>query len=159
MKLCGKNIKLIAYDFDGVMTNNKALLFSNGDEAVFINRSDGLAIASIDSLGIIQVIISTEKNPIVLKRAEKLKIPAINGVDNKLDALVSFLSKHNNIELNEVAFVGNDLNDMDIMKNVGVRISPSDAAIEILELADYTALAKGGDGVIRDIYRKISEEN
>ena len=49
MKLCGKNIKLIAYDFDGVMTDNKAFVFSNGDEAVIINRSDGLAVKKIKS--------------------------------------------------------------------------------------------------------------
>ena len=159
MKLCGKTIKLIAYDFDGVMTDNKALIFFNGDEAVFINRGDGLAIEKIKSLGILQLIISTEQNPIVIKRAEKLNIQAINGVDNKLDVLIKYLSEYNNITLDEVAFVGNDLNDMDIMKNVGIKISPSDAELEILEIADYTTLAKGGDGVIRDIYRKISLEN
>ena len=59
MKLCGKTIKLIAYDFDGVMTDNKALIFFNGDEAVFINRGDGLAIEKIKSIGILQLIIST----------------------------------------------------------------------------------------------------
>ena len=63
MKLCGKTIKLIVYDFDGVMTDNKALIFYNGDEAVLINRSDGLAIEKIKSLGMLQLIISTEKNP------------------------------------------------------------------------------------------------
>jgi len=159
IKFFGKNIKLMAYDFDGVMTDNKALLFINGDEAVFINRSDGLAIGKIKSLGILQVIISTEKNPIVLKRAEKLNIDAINGVDNKLEVLMMYLSKQSNINLDQVAFVGNDLNDMDIMKKVGINISPSNAEEEILKLADYITSAKGGDGVIREIYRKIIEEN
>ncbi|RPG62240.1 MAG: haloacid dehalogenase [Flavobacteriaceae bacterium TMED238] len=159
MKLCGKNIKIIAYDFDGVMTDNKAFVFSNGDEAVIINRSDGLAVKKIKSYGIKQIIISTEKNPVVIKRAEKLNIHVINGVDNKLDVLITFLSKHNNIKLDEVAFVGNDLNDMEIMKSVGVKISPFDAAAEILKLSDYVTPSKGGDGVIRDVYRKIYEEN
>ena len=80
-------------------------------------------------------------------------------MENKLDVLITFLSKHNNIKLDEVAFVGNDLNDMEIMKSVGVKISPNDAAAEILELSDYATPAKGGDGVIRDVYKKICEEN
>jgi len=159
MKFCGKNIKLLVYDFDGVMTDNKALLFSNGDEAVFINRSDGLAIEKIKSLGILQVIISSEKNPIVLKRAKKLNIFAINGVDNKSKVLKKYLSNHKDIKLNEVAFIGNDLNDIEVMQKVGIRISPIDGAKEILELSDYISKVKGGNGVIRDIYRKLIGEN
>ena len=91
MKICGHTVKLLVYDFDGVMTDNKALLFSNGDEAVFINRSDGLAIEKIKSLGISQIIISTETNSIVLKRAKKLGIDVINGVKNKLDELNKYM--------------------------------------------------------------------
>jgi 3-deoxy-D-manno-octulosonate 8-phosphate phosphatase (KDO 8-P phosphatase) len=159
MKLCGHLVKLIAYDFDGVMTDNKALIFSNGDEAVFINRSDGLAIEKIKSLGIIQVIISTEKTPIVLKRAEKLNIHAINGVNNKLEVLMNYLSKQKDIALDDVAFIGNELNDFDVMQKVGIKISPSDAAKEILELADYITSARGGEGVIREIFGKLVEEN
>ena len=149
----------MAYDFDGVMTDNKALIFPNGDEAVFINRSDGLAVEKIKSLGILQVIISTEKNPIVLKRAKKLNIYAINGVENKSMALIKYLLKHQDIQLDEVAFIGNDLNDIEVMRKVGIKISPSDGAKEILEISDYISMVKGGDGVIRDIYRKILEEN
>ena len=159
MKFLGNILKLIAYDFDGVMTNNKALIFPNGDEAVFVNRSDGLAIEKLNSLGIIQVIISSEKNPIVLKRAEKLKIPVINGVDNKLEALLKYLSNYNDISLSHVAFIGNDINDLEVMLKVGVRISPKDAYEEILEISDYVTSTKGGDGVVREIYSKILEEN
>ena len=159
MKLLGKNIKLIAYDFDGVMTNNKVLILPNGDEAVFVNRSDGLAVEKINHFNVIQIIISSEKNPIVVKRAEKLNIQVFNGVKNKLDSLNRFLSEHINIKLDNVAFVGNDINDLDIMKNVGLKISPSDAVEEIIKLSDFTTLSKGGDGVIRDIYRKICEQH
>ena len=159
MKLLGKNIKLIVYDFDGVMTDNKVLILPNGDEAVFVNRSDGLAVQKINHFDVIQIIISSEKNPIVIKRSEKLNIQVFNGVENKLDALTRFLSEHINIKLDNVAFVGNDINDLEIMKNVGLKISPFDAVEEILKLSDFTTPSKGGDGVIRDIYRKICEEN
>ena len=109
MKLCGKIISFLIYDFDGVMTNNKALLFQNGDEAVFINRADGLAIEKIKSLNIEQMIMSSEKNPIVLERAKKLDIVAITGVNDKAKFIKNYTN--NNIPLEETGFVGNDLND------------------------------------------------
>ena len=158
MKILDRKISLIAYDFDGVMTDNRAMIFNNGDEAVFVNRSDGLAIEKIKSLGIIQIIISTEKNDIVLRRAKKLNIPAINGVKNKVKELKEYV-ENNKFNLSETAFVGNDLNDLDVMNNVGLRIAPSDSAKEILNTADYITKTKGGFGVIRELYSKILEEN
>ncbi len=140
------------------MTDNRAMIFNNGDEAVFINRSDGLAIEKIKSLGIIQIIISTEKNNIVLKRAKKLNIPAINGVRSKVKELKKYV-ENNEISLSETAFVGNDLNDLDVMNVVGLRIAPSDSAKEILNIADYITKTKGGFGVIREFYSKLLEEN
>ena len=113
MKLCGKIFSFLIYDFDGVMTNNKALLFQNGDEAVFINRADGLAIEKIKSLNIEQMIMSSEKNPIVLERAKKLDIFAITGVNDKAKFIKNYTN--NNIPLEETGFVGNDLNDFEIM--------------------------------------------
>tara|TARA_B100001113_G_C21118406_1_gene626339 strand:- start:705 stop:1184 length:480 start_codon:yes stop_codon:yes gene_type:complete len=158
MKIFNRKISLIVYDFDGVMTDNRAMIFNNGDEAVFINRSDGLAIEKIKSLGIIQIIISTEKNNIVLKRAKKLNIPAINGVRSKVKELKKYV-ENNEISLSETAFVGNDLNDLDVMNVVGLRIAPSDSAKEILNIADYITKTKGGFGVIREFYSKLLEEN
>ena len=158
MKLCDKDILLIVYDFDGVMTDNRALLLSNGDEAIFINRSDGLAIESIKSLKIDQIIISSEKNQVVLKRAEKLGIIAINGIKNKAKELDNYID-NKNIKLKEIAFVGNDINDLEVMRCVGLKIAPADAATEILEIADFITNAKGGYGVIREVYKKLKEEN
>ena len=77
-------ISMIIYDFDGVMTNNKAYLNESGVESVQINRADGLGIELIRKLGIKQMILSTEKNKVVRARAKKLKIPVIHGVENKL---------------------------------------------------------------------------
>ena len=67
-------LKLIVYDFDGVMTNNKLYIDQNGNEMVRVNRADGLGIAEIKKIGIKQIIISTEKNPMISARAEKLDI-------------------------------------------------------------------------------------
>jgi YrbI family 3-deoxy-D-manno-octulosonate 8-phosphate phosphatase len=84
------NIKIIYYDFDGVMTDNKVYADQNGNEMVQVNRADGLGIAEIKKLGIKQIIISTEKNPVVSARANKLGIPCLQGIENKKDALINY---------------------------------------------------------------------
>ena len=78
-----KGLKLIIYDFDGVMTDNRALIMDDGREAVFIHRGDGFAVARIKEKGIAQIILSTETNPIVTARAKKLGIPVVQAVENK----------------------------------------------------------------------------
>ena len=106
------HIDLIVYDFDGVMTDNRALVFDDGKEAVFVNRSDGLAVRLIKETGTKQLIMSTEKNPVVSARAQKIGIPCVQGVGSKLEVLSKYLAEHN-INKEDVAFVGNDINDID----------------------------------------------
>jgi len=79
------NIKLIAYDFDGVMTDNKVYVDQNGKETVQVNRADGMGVSEIKKLGIEQIIISTEKNPVVSARAKKLDIYCLQEIENKKD--------------------------------------------------------------------------
>ena len=88
------NIKLIVYDFDGVMTDNKVYVDQKGNETVRINRADGLGVAEIKKLGIAQLIISTEKNPVVSVRASKIGIPCLQGINNKKDALLDYCRKN-----------------------------------------------------------------
>ena len=88
-----KNIKLIVYDFDGVMTNNKVYIDGNGNELVQVNRADGLGVSKIKKLGIEQIIISTEGNSVVTARARKLGIPCLQGIDNKKDSLMDYCHK------------------------------------------------------------------
>ena len=109
-----KNLKLFVYDFDGVMTDNKVYIDQNGKEMVQVNRADGLGIAEIKKMGIKQIIISTEKNPVVSARANKLEIPCLQGVENKKYALTDYCQK-NDIQILQVAYVGNDINDKDAM--------------------------------------------
>ena len=111
------DIKLVFYDFDGVMTDNKAYLNENGDESVKINRSDGLGVNMISDLGIKQIILSTEKNKIVKKRANKLKIDCFNNLKDKASKARE-ISKKLKIDLKDCCFIGNDLNDLEVMKLV-----------------------------------------
>jgi 3-deoxy-D-manno-octulosonate 8-phosphate phosphatase (KDO 8-P phosphatase) len=144
-------IKLIVYDFDGVMTNNKAIVDQFGNESVIVNRSDGLAISFIKKLDIKQIILSTETNMVVQKRAEKLGLFCLNGIEDKLSTLCTYLTKIN-VPLEAVMYVGNDLNDLVAMKNVGVAVAPNDAYKEIKEIAHIVTNAKGGEGVIRELF-------
>ena len=149
-----RNIQLIVYDFDGVMTDNSVYIDENGYEMVKVSRSDGLAISLIKNIGIDQIILSSEENPVVKKRAKKLKIECINGVKNKVETLKKYIEKKN-INLNNVAFVGNDINDLEVMRIVALSIAPNDAQKVVKDIAHYITKSLGGKGVIREIYDLI----
>ena len=156
MKNYLKNIKLIVYDFDGVMTNNKVYIDQNGYEMVQVNRADGLGVAEIKKMGIEQIIISTEKNPVVSVRANKLDIPFLQGVANKKYALTDYCQK-NDIQNLQVAYVGNDINDKDAMAIAGFSFCPADAHETIKEISNQVLKRNGGDGVIRELLDLIKD--
>lgn len=150
-------IECIFYDFDGVMTDNRVLVDQDGKESVFINRSDGYAIARFREMGILQIIVSTEKNPVVVRRAEKLKIPVIHGVNDKGTVIKEYCREYG-YNLSNTVFIGNDLNDLSAFDVTAFRGSPSDAEYEVMKIADWISHYNGGYGVIRDFYRFVSEE-
>ena len=150
MNISKNNIKIFVYDFDGVMTNNKVYVDQNGNETVQVNRADGLGISEIKKLGIEQIIISTETNPVVSTRAKKLDIRCLQGIENKKAALINYC-KRNNIDLQKVVYVGNDINDKDVMKISGFTYCPADAHGSIKNISNHTLKTKGGNGVIREL--------
>ena len=149
-------IKLIVYDFDGVMTDNHVYVSQDGTEMAMCHRGDGLGVGIIRDMGIEQVIISTEVNPIVAKRAEKLKLPVVHKVKNKAQALTDYCAGKG-IVLENVMYIGNDTNDLEAMKLAGIKGAPKDAEPEILSIADWVSTKNGGYGVIRELARVISE--
>lgn len=155
MNLQWETIKIVVSDFDGVMTDNRVLIDDAGKESVFVSRADGQAIHLLRSLGIDLVIISTETNGVVKKRADKLKVECIQSVSDKAECLREYCEKRN-ILLQDVAYIGNDINDFEAMKLAGVKIVPKDAYEEVKQIANYITNAKGGYGVIREIASIIS---
>lgn len=155
MMLVIENIRLIVYDFDGVMTDNKVYVDQNGNEFVQVNRADGLGVSEIKKSGINQIIISTETNPVVKKRADKLQIPCINSVDDKAKELEVYCNK-NAITLDTVIYVGNDINDKDVMERVGWPMCPSDAVDEIKRISKHIFTSRGGEGVVRELFYLIN---
>tara|TARA_Y100000590_G_scaffold456625_2_gene607571 strand:+ start:6931 stop:7422 length:492 start_codon:yes stop_codon:yes gene_type:complete len=146
-----KKLKLIVYDFDGIMTNNKVLIDVFNNEYVQVNRSDGLAISEIKKMNIDQIIISSEKNNLVKSRAKKLNIKCFNNVDNKKIVLQKYCKK-NKIDLSSVMYLGNDINDLMAMSIVGYKFCPKDSSKEIIKISDKVLKSKGGDGVIRELF-------
>lgn len=148
------DIDLIVYDFDGVLTDNKVLVFADGTEAVLCNRSDGLAIQNLKERGARQIILSTEKNKVVKARAVKLGIEAIQAVVDKKAALLEYC-RQKNIDLKKVVYIGNDINDLAVMKIVGYSVAPKDAYSKIKKIAKILLGIKGGNGVVRAFYEII----
>lgn len=153
MTLISERIGLIVYDFDGVMTDNKVILREDGLESVIVNRADGLAVEIIKGMGIKQIILSKEKNRVVGSRAKKLGIPVVQGIDDK-KILMSFCGE-NKIMLDDVIYIGNDLNDIEVMKVVGYPLCPLDACEEVKDISKLVLGARGGDGVVRDLLKYI----
>lgn len=143
-------IRLVAFDFDGVFTDNMVYVLENGTEAVRCFRSDGLGLQKLEQLGIETVIISTEANPVVSARARKLKIRCVQDCLDKRAALESIV-KESGISLAEVAFVGNDINDLPCLECVALPIVVQDAHPDVVSTARYQTKNPGGHGAVREV--------
>lgn len=143
-------VRLVAFDFDGVFTDNSVLVLEDGREAVRCSRFDGLGLRKLDRLGLTYLIISTETNPVVTARSKKLKMRCTQGCEDKrgtLDALLEELS----LTLEQVAFVGNDINDLPVLSCVGLPIVVQDAHPDVLPYAAYRTRTPGGHGAVREV--------
>jgi 3-deoxy-D-manno-octulosonate 8-phosphate phosphatase (KDO 8-P phosphatase) len=144
-------LKLIVFDFDGVFTDNTVLVTENGYESVKCYRGDGIGIDRLrNSFPVEMCIISSETNSVVARRCEKLKIKHYTSPKSKKETLLNII-KENGIKLDEVMFVGNDLNDVECMKIVGIPVAVNDAITDILPCSAYRTANKGGHGAVREV--------
>jgi N-acylneuraminate cytidylyltransferase len=143
-------VELLVLDFDGVMTDNRVLVDQNGKEAVWCNRSDGLGIARLKKAGMNIVVLSTETNPVVVARCRKLGIECIQGCDDKLTALQINVQRRS-LRPAQIAYVGNDVNDLACMHWVGVPIAVPDALPEVRAASTLVTTCPGGEGAVREV--------
>ena len=143
-------IKLIAFDFDGVFTDNTVCVDQNGIEAVRCWRSDGLGLARLRNVGVQAFIISTEMNPIVTVRANKLKLPCKQGIEDKATAILTTCHKLD-VAPEQTIFVGNDINDIPAFQVVGMPVAVADAYPEVFPHVKYRTEKPGGFGAVREI--------
>lgn len=145
-----RNIRLVVFDFDGVFTDNMVYVLEDGSEAVRCFRGDGIGLTRLKSAGLVPLIISTEVNPVVASRSRKLGIECVQGCQDKLAALTEIVSR-SGISLEQVAFVGNDINDADCLKSAGLPVVVRDAHPEVIPYAVYQTQAVGGSGAVREV--------
>ncbi len=148
-----RNINFIIFDFDGVFTDNKVYVDSNGVETVRCDRGDGMAINLLrqymvkNQLEIKLMILSTEKDKATLQRAQKLKIPCIRGIENKYEYL---FQKFGQKIFSKVIYLGNDINDLNVMKYSKYSVSPGDAHEDVRKISNIRLNALGGKGFVRE---------
>jgi 3-deoxy-D-manno-octulosonate 8-phosphate phosphatase (KDO 8-P phosphatase) len=142
-------VRLAVFDFDGVFTDNRVWTNERGEESVVSSRSDGLGLRRLDEVGVGYVILSTEANPVVGLRARKLGAEVVQGVDDKLVALTeqAFFRK---VDLDRVSYLGNDVNDADCLRSVGLPVVPVDAWPEVVPFASWVLSRGGGQGCVRE---------
>lgn len=146
-----KDIRALVMDFDGVHTDNLVLTDQDGRETVRTSRSDGMGLAELKRrTDIHHLIVSKERNPVVLARAAKLKIEVQSAVDDKVAALDLWLTDHG-LDWSQMLYVGNDINDAPAMRKAGLAACPSDSHSDILGLAQWILPQPGGHGALRHI--------
>lgn len=144
------SVKLIAFDFDGVFTDNTVFVTQDGIESVRCWRSDGLGLARLRSAGVQAFIVSTEANPVVMARAQKLKLPCRQAIDDKAAAILE-ICKELGVAPAQTMFVGNDINDIPAFKVVGIPVAVADAYPETHPHVLYRTNKRGGFGAVREV--------
>ena len=151
------NIKLLAMDVDGVLTDGGMYYSEHGDELKKFNTRDGKAIELLRNAGIKTAFITRERTRLVERRAAKLRIDELyQGIEDKLAALQQVISSYG-LTFEEVAYIGDDINDLDVMQAVGLAITVADGLPENRNMAHYVTQAKGGEGAVREVATLILE--
>ena len=145
-----RGIKLLVLDFDGVLTDNRVWIAQDGSESVACWRGDGIGIQRLLSLGIEVIILSSEPSKVVAERAKKLKIHCLHGCEDKKEALLKY-SEIRGYQLPEIAYIGNDINDSECLKAVGLPIVVADAHPDVVLLAKWRTALNGGHGAVREV--------
>ena len=141
---------MLVMDVDGTLTDGKIYMSANGELMKAFNIKDGYAIARLCEYGIEPVIITGRSSEIVTQRCKELGIEELHqGIENKSYTLRDICQKYN-ILLSQVAYIGDDLNDLPCMNICGFSACPSDAMTKVKDKADYVCEAKGGDGAVRE---------
>lgn len=150
-----KNIKLLITDVDGVLTDAGFYYNSDGLYLKKFNTRDGMGVTLLRTLGLKVAITTGENSPIVASRAEKLRVTDLYlGIQEKVKALDELCEKYD-LKPEEVAYIGDDLNDIEIIRKAGVGFAVGDAFPDVKEAADYITEAPGGGGALREVANLI----
>lgn len=143
-------IRLVVLDFDGVLTDDRVYVFEDGREAVVCSRSDGFGVQLLRRAGLEVLILSGETNPVVTARGGKLGVAVCQGVDDKAEVLCGLITERS-LTPEQVAYVGNDVNDVECLRLAGLGAVPADAHPAAVEAADLVLSRLGGRGAVREL--------
>ena len=148
---CKELIKAVVFDFDGVFTDNSVYVDQTGNETVRCTRYDGFGLQNLMSGGVYVAVITTETSTNAASRCRKLKIPCYDNVRDKLMVAERLLSDAG-ISLGNTAFLGNDINDLELLSAVVFPVAPPDAHQSVLRMPDiYLTQSPGGCGCVREL--------
>lgn len=150
-----KKIKLVVSDVDGVLTDGGMYYSDKGEILKKFNTKDGMAVELLLENNIKTVFITKEKSKIVVERAKKVKVADVFVGIVKKEDLLPKLCKKFNVKTNEIAYIGDDINDIEIMKKIGFSFTPSDAIEKVQKISHYVCKTKGGEGVLREVTELI----
>lgn len=158
LKALAKDIKLIAFDIDGVMTDGSLSFLEDGREIKTFNAKDGLGVVMLGKSGVITSIITARNNGTVSHRAEILNIQELYmGQKNKVLALEELVKKYN-LKYSQIAYMGDDLPDICVLERVGLKCCPKDAVDEVKAICNFISNYGGGHGAVREICDFIRKE-
>lgn len=151
-----KNIKGVILDADGTMTDGKVWVNDKGEEFAAFSRVDSMSVHPWKAMGNKIGVISREDNSIIVVRAKKIKVDCVHGVRDKIVAAKEILEKWK-LSFDQVAYIGDDVNDLEVMKKCTLSASPSDAQPQVLKIVDLVIPAKRGDHIIRKFFDLLLE--
>ncbi len=157
-----EKIKLVITDVDGVLTDGGMYYTKQGDIMKRFHARDGMGVTLLRNIGIPTIIITGEQTEMVKIWSKRMKIKQLlDGVKNK-ESKLNMICKNNNVNLNQIAYIGDDVNDFDILKKIGLSATPNDGINSIKNICDYICSTNGGYGAFRefaDLIVEVKNEN
>ncbi|WP_296097717.1 HAD family hydrolase [Dialister sp.] len=148
-------VKLIAFDVDGTLTDGTLVIGFDGEPVKLFHARDGLGISLAHRMGYVTGFITGRKSKLVENRGKELQVDFIlMGVSNKVEAMEKILKDHG-LSWKEAAYMGDDLNDLPLMKKVGFSGSPADGVSEARKASDFVSSLPGGKGAAREFIETI----
>ena len=152
-----QRLRLFATDVDGVLTDAGMYYSESGEELKKFNTRDGMGIKLLQRAGLITALITMEETKLVTRRAEKLAIPEVHqGARDKLAVMREMVARHG-LTLQQVAYIGDDVNDLEVLNAVGFSAAPADALPAVRDAVDYVCRQRGGEGAVREVADLILE--
>jgi YrbI family 3-deoxy-D-manno-octulosonate 8-phosphate phosphatase len=152
-----KGIRLFATDVDGVLTDAGMYYSESGDELKKFNTRDGMGIKLLQRAGLITALVTQEATKLVARRGEKLAIPEVHQGAMDKPAVLRAMADRHGLTLQQIAYMGDDINDLASLRAVGFSAAPADALPAVRKAVSYVCRAKGGEGAVREVTEMILE--